>query len=244
MVFFLFLLIQFFTFGILAVILRNLLSRHVTGASGHLQVLTEESTRKLEDAKKRMEEAQQHYQATVMKAREEAEKIKQDAFKEAQATKDEMVRQARQQSEVITSQAQNAGEALVKEIQGQIENAALTQAHQIVQQLLQGGLSEETHRHWVEELVKNGFNGLSRMNVAEDLKSVTVVSAFPLGPDQKSLIHKRIKEKLKYEIPLHETVDPALVAGVKITLGGIVIDGTLKFKIQEMVRHVHRTSDK
>lgn len=244
MIFFLLLGVQLVIFGILAVILRSVLTKHITGASGHLQVMTQETAKKLEEAKKRMEEGERHYQESLNKAKEDAEKLKQEAVKQTTAMNEEMVRQARQQSEAITKQAHEAAQAMMKEMDENIQNAALEQSHRIVQQLLEGNLSEESHRHWVEELFKNGFDGLGRMNIATDLKIVEVVSAYPLTPDQKSSVQKRVKEKIKKDVPLHETVDPTLVAGLKMTLGSVVIDGTLKFKIQEMVRHVHHESHK
>ncbi len=40
------------------------------------------------------------------------------------------------------------------------------------------------------------------------------------------------------EVPVLEEVHPELIAGLKITLGSLVIDGSLKYKIKEVSKDV------
>ena len=48
------------------------------------------------------------------------------------------------------------------------------------------------HEAWVEALSKHGLEELDRLNVAREVKAVTVVSAYALTDGQKTEIEKKI----------------------------------------------------
>ena len=229
-------LIQIAIFGGLALLLRHLLTRQMTSASGHLQALTEECTKHLEEAKVKREEAQKYYDEMLVKTREEADQIKLKLMEEGQKDKEEIIRQARLQSEEITDRARAAAETLSREWDRKVEERALEKAGEMVQELLKGKVAEETHGYWIQQLLKNGFDGLKRLHIQEDAKEAEVVTAFSLKPKEIQSIEARLTENLGRRIALKEKVDPNLILGLRLTLGNIVIDGSLRSKIQSWVR--------
>ena len=42
---------------------------------------------------------------------------------------------------------------------------------------------------------------------------------------------------------LSESVDKTLIMGVKVVLGSVVIDGSLRFKIKETLKHARNSSN-
>jgi F0F1-type ATP synthase delta subunit len=68
------------------------------------------------------------------------------------------------------------------------------------------------------------------------VKDVKVVSALPLTAGQREKLHTRLKEKLGKDVVFHERVERLLVAGVTITVGSMVFDGTLASKISRSAR--------
>jgi F0F1-type ATP synthase delta subunit len=56
------------------------------------------------------------------------------------------------------------------------------------------------------------------------------------------LLQRRLKEKLGREIRLSESTDERLVAGLTITLGSLILDGSLASKVREAARQaIHET---
>jgi len=49
-------------------------------------------------------------------------------------------------------------------------------------------------------------------------------------------LSKKLKSLLSTDIPIKEEVDPRIVAGMVIHIGSLVLDGSLKNKIQEKAR--------
>ena len=231
------LFIQLVVFGLLMGLLIFLIKKHMVSASSHIQELTEDCGKKLADAKKKMDEANAYHNEVVAKAREEGEKEKQKLIQEGSQQKEEMLRQGRKQSEEITNRANVAAENILNELNQKIEVQSLKKTAEIVERLFAGSMKEETHSQWIAELIKNGLNDLKRLNVSEDIHEIQAVSAFPLKPAERTSIKTDLSHKLGKNLEMKEQVDPQLILGLRLTVGRIVIDGSLQSKIQELLRN-------
>ena len=233
MIFFLLLFIQIAIFGALIFLLRHLLKRHIGTASSRLEVLTQEATNKLIEAKKRMDEANAHYEQVLTKSKEDAERSKQQLVDEGFKVKQEMLDQAHKQSEEIMHRAKMAAEAITEELEEKIKQEAIKLTYALVKQVLSGKMSEETHAYWMVEILKGGFDGLAHLNISGDVKEAELVSTFPLKSAEKALLLEQLKKKVGKSIQIKEKVDPELILGFRLTVGSVVIDGTLKNRIEE-----------
>jgi len=237
MIFFVLLFVQISIFGALIAILRYVLKRYFGTASNHLETLTQECTAKLAEAKKRMEEANTQYQNVLTKAKEDGERLKQQFSEEGIKAKEETLNQARGQSEEIVARAQTAASILKEEMEQKVNQEATKKTLLLVRQLLTGKMSQETHSHWISELSKSGFDGLNRLNISDDSKEIEIVSAYPLKPAEKTMLLAPLKQKFGREIPMKEKVSPELILGVRLTIGNVVIDGTLQYRIEEAIKN-------
>jgi len=243
MIIFQLLLAQILVFGVLVMVMRYFLKRNIGSASSHIQELTRDCAQKLEEAKKKMEEANQYREKVLADSKEEGERLKQQLIQEGRQVKEEMLQQARQQSEDIVRRAQASAENLMAELEQKIDSRSAVKASEMVKKLLVGKLTEEAHAGWIEELVQNGFDGLSRLNLPDDLREAEVVTAFPLKPSEKSLLKDRLSEVTGRTIHLKEQVDPELILGVRLTMGRVVIDGSWRSKVEEYLGHAQDTNN-
>ena len=71
---------------------------------------------------------------------------------------------------------------------------------------------------------------------AEQEKSVDVdvTSAFALSTEQQDKLAKVLSARLNREVRLHAVEDPALIGGVVIRAGDLVIDGSVRGKIAKL----------
>jgi F0F1-type ATP synthase delta subunit len=189
--------------------------------------------RKEEELKKKFDEAEKHYHGTVDKARKDSEEIKQRIVKEAEEMREKTITEAQQQSEDIIRKAEKTNEMLKREIEKQISKAAIEKACELVQQTLPSQLQEETHTKWIEGLIEGGMEKIDRMHIADDVKHVEIISAMPLKTAQKADLKKKLKEKLKKDFDINEKTDPKVVAGMRVKIGSVILDGTLFNKIKE-----------
>jgi F0F1-type ATP synthase delta subunit len=84
---------------------------------------------------------------------------------------------------------------------------------------------------------------LNKAQVCQEVKQAKVVSAFALTEKERSEIKHRLKECLGREFNLEEEVCPQLVAGLVINLGSLVLDGSLRYEIQEAARDVRSRAE-
>ena len=69
---------------------------------------------------------------------------------------------------------------------------------------------------------------------AESSATAEVVSAFPLDDDHKQAIGAALERRTGREIMLDCKVDPALLGGAVIRIGDLVIDGSIRGRLDKM----------
>ena len=146
------------------------------------------------------------------------------------------MKDARRQGEDIIANAHKAKEQAMEEVGARVDELAQQKASELLNELLTAEMSESLHQIWVKELIKTGLEDLGRLNLPEDVKMIVVQSAFPLSAEQKNAMHKKFVAVFKKDIPLTEELSPDLIAGVRIRLGSVLVDGSLQFKIKETAR--------
>ena len=217
-------------------IFRRVMTQNVVLATQHLEELNQEYTKKEQEANRQLEEAQVRSQELISRAKNEAEKLKMEIIRNAEKERDSIVQQARTHSEEIIQQADKSRQQLLSELDERIAKEAIKKACELIQDTLPEHFKQLVHTHWVEDLIQSGFAKLERLRIPENIEAVEVVSAFTLTEEQRKNLTKKIKATLGREISLKEEVDPKIVAGLVINIGSLVLDGSLKNKIQEKAR--------
>lgn len=216
--------------------LRRLLSRNLTDATSRLQNLSADYLNRQEELKQRMSESERQYQERIARAKVEAEQLVAEARQEAEASRTKTLEQAHREGERIVQQAREAAEALRKELDREIEHRAIERACELIQEVLPGQLRETVQSPWLDELIHNGLSQLDAVKADDHLQEVRVVSAFPLNDRQRASLRQWLKHTLGKELPVNETVDERLVAGLTITLGSLVLDGSLSSRVRQAAR--------
>lgn len=69
---------------------------------------------------------------------------------------------------------------------------------------------------------------------AERIADVTVTSAAPLDEAQRARISAALERRLKRTVRLHCATDPALIGGAVLQAGDLVIDGSLRTRLERI----------
>ena len=230
-------------FAGLVVGLRYLMGRYAATTTAHLHGLSQDYLKKQEELKKRLEEAERHYQEQLSKTQEAAQLLKTQALNEAETARRQSLEQARQEAERIVQQAIQAREALQQEASKSIEGRAIERACELVQAVLPAALREAAQGTWLDELLDNGALAKESLTIREAVREARVVSAAPLSAAQRARLQARLRALVSQELTIQETVDPALVAGLTITLGHLVLDGSFASKLKEAARHARHAAE-
>jgi F-type H+-transporting ATPase subunit delta len=68
----------------------------------------------------------------------------------------------------------------------------------------------------------------------EGVVDVTVISAAPLDEGQRRTLSDALAKKLKREVRLHAEIDPKLIGGAVLRAGDLVIDGSLRSRLERI----------
>ena len=73
---------------------------------------------------------------------------------------------------------------------------------------------------------------------AEGVADVTVTSATPLSEQQAQVIGAALGRRLKRQVRLHTEIDPALLGGAVLRAGDLVIDGSVRGRLERIARDI------
>jgi F0F1-type ATP synthase delta subunit len=232
-------LLQVVIFTVLIFVLRSIMSQNVTSATKHLDDLNSEVGKKEEEISRRLQEAEQKSQDLLAQTQTESQSAKEKVLQEAQAEKERILAQAREKSEELIQQADKSRQLLISEIEERVTRQAIAKACEIIQQALPESFKQEVHSRWFDDLMARGFTQqLEKLPVPDDLKDLTIISAFSLTKPQQGVLKERLAAAFKQDIHFKEEVDPMLVAGLIIKINSFILDGSLKNQIKEKVKGV------
>ncbi len=242
MLFLPFIVLQIVIFIALVVVLRRALSRNLTEAASHLQGLSADYSRRQEELKQRLQEAEQQYTERMAKVKTEAEQLMTQAKQEAESSRGKLLEEARSESERIVQQGLESRNALRKELEQAMEARAIERACELLRELLPEELRREVQARYLRELIQDSVGQLGQLKTDESLSQAKVACAYPLDAAQRDDLSRWIKERVGRELTLVEEADGQLIAGLMITLGSVVLDASLASKMRQVVRRVQQTS--
>ncbi len=231
-------IVQIVIFIGLILILQRIITRNVTSATKHLEELDQEYSRKEAEVDRRLEQVKEESEKLLTQAREEAEKLKAQILKEAESEKDKIMKQARGQSDEIIQQADRSRQQLISEIDERIKKEAIEKACELIQLTLPDQFKQDVHAQWTEELIESDLGQLDRLRIGEDVNEARVTSALALDEKQRKTLSEKLKDILGRDVTIKEEIDPKVVAGLVITIGSVVLDGSLRNRIKEKARNV------
>jgi F0F1-type ATP synthase delta subunit len=146
------------------------------------------------------------------------------------------VEEARAKAAEVMKQAEKSRDQFLAEMDERVTKESIVRTCELIQDTLPEEFKKLVHSQWVSELTKSGFDKLAKLNLPEDIKEVKISTAFELSEPERVPLHKKIREIVGKDAAITEEVTPKVVAGIVIAIGSLVLDGSLKNKIQEKAR--------
>lgn len=224
-------LVQVVTFILLAIGLRMLLFSHVSLEKKRLQLIADESSKKIDALRAQIEEAKTEYQRTIAKAKEDARKLIADAQKEAEELTAGNLQETRQQTDKMVKSTQARKESMEREMKSEVMRKGIYLSKVIIKQAFTADSLGATHDVMIEEISKQ-IDNIDLTQMSEDITEAEIVTIFPLGEQIKEMLKKQLSSKLNKNIELKETIDDSVVAGILIKLGSFILDGSLANKLR------------
>lgn len=233
------LIIQTITFVGIFFLLRFLFSRHLNAALERLNTLHEENLVKEQQLTEELRRAKEEGDAEIKRAKDEAALIIEEAHNEGTRLRMNLEGQAKIQADKIVADGSIEAERFKEKCMKDTEAHSLDLAMQLVQQLLSEKDKENLQQEFISEIISE-IAKLSKDQFAITSDRVKVSSSQLLRKDQKENLQKVLKEKTGVEMIFEESLKEDLIGGLIVEIGGLVIDGTLKNKLQRILPHFRK----
>jgi hypothetical protein len=224
-------------FGIVMImIITRTVKTQLVGQTSQLDLQQAALDQKDAEISKKLEDLKRQSQEIIANAQKEALAHKEALEKQLLQERAKVMAEAHQQADEVIKQADNARLALMAEMNNRIDERAVVKAAELLSSAMPENIRRDIHQAWFEALLSSSYDQLDRLKIPEGSDQVKVVSAFALSDDQRQRLKDKLQEKLGFNITLVEELDAAMIAGLVVSIGSLFMDGSLKFKIEEVAR--------
>ena len=211
----------------LIVALRLLFARHLRAAMVRLQDLQEEALVKEAQLKEELHRAQTERAAEVEKGRQEAKLIMEAAARQAETGRATAEAQARQERQKLLDGGRAELAKLRVTLGAELEQRALQLALEILGDTLTRE-GKDALQHALMAEILDELAGVARDRFAVPVETAAVTSSVPLTAPERARLQQLLTDKVGRAVALTESVDPALVSGLVVRVGALVIDGSFR----------------
>ena len=120
------------------------------------------------------------------------------------------------------------------EIEGRVKKEAVKELGSTANPITSNFLQVLIDRGRITEFPEIARAFAERVAAAEGRLEVEAVTAVPLPDDLRSRIVDEIARKTGRSVDLTESVDPEIVGGLVLRIGGAVVDGSVRHRIEEL----------
>ena len=231
--------VQVVLFAILALVLRRVVLSDTLKAVAQLRQVESEVGRKEEAMRRRLEENEQDFQRKTAEVQEEFRKARETAEKELAKARANLVEESKKERDRIIAEAEKHKDRLRQELLREADKQAVDYAIQIFGMVFSDRVNGELNRGFVEELLA-ALEEVDGDSISVDASAVELTASHPLADDLREQVCGLLRRKFRVESAIREQVDPNLIAGIKIKLGSLEIDGSLRNRMSEAIEEARK----
>lgn len=181
-----------------------------------------------------------------------------DIDNEIEARLEEAYQKAQSESQALLDETQKEAERIIRDAEKEAEKRQRLEMEELHQELVDTILKisaevlskttpDKTHEILIEELNQEIWDmGKSDMpqvrtirdSLAERTPTVNVVSAKELSPDQQRSLVRTFSALADRNVNMEITIDPELIAGLRIRMGDLVVENNLSVELEELKSEV------
>lgn len=230
-------LIQLVTFVVIILVLRLLFGTQLKSALNRLQILQQESMEKEEILNKEIERARTQSQNEIARSKEEARLIIEAAKKKSEKIQQEASERSDIQCQKALADAVEKAKRRESEILSQVEAKAVALADELIRQIFTAKSQEAFHHQLIDDLLEE-MEKIDPVRLTSEAVSAEVLTPLPLSQEEGGRLSALLNSKINHPISLEIKIDESLVMGLVIRLGGLVVDGSFRNKLDKILTQI------
>jgi len=230
---------QLAIFGLIVMAIKQILLRDTMKAVTRLRDAEGELAKKEDTIRKRIEDNENEFRRKNAEAQDALVRGREAMEKELARTRETLVEEAKKERDRILDEATRNKEKLRMELVREMETRTMEYAGKVYELVFSEDLGSRLDNACIEELlIALGEMDASSITVQAD--AVGVECSRPLDAAHKQKLQEIIEQKFSTSLSVRETIVPDLVAGIRIKLGSLEIDGSLQNRFREAIQQLKR----
>lgn len=227
-------LLQAVVFAVIVIGIKQLLVRDTVKAADKLREAEAELGKKEEAVRKRIEENEAEFRRKSAEAQETLSRAREAMEKELAKSRESMMDEARKERDRIVDEAVRGKEKVKQELIREAEAHTLEYAGKIYEMVFSSDLGKKLDHAFLDELLV-ALEEMDASSITIDAPAIEVSCSHPLEDSHKVRVRDIVTKKFGATLAVHETIEPELIAGVRIRMGSLEIDGSLVNRFREAI---------
>ncbi|WP_200763737.1 F0F1 ATP synthase subunit delta [Nitrosophilus alvini] len=208
--------------------------RYIKDKIEEIEKKEKEVQKLLEEYKKRVKEAEELKKRAIKEAKEEALKEKKRILKEA---KEEAAKEF-EKTKAILLEEENR---ILQNIKKRSREFAILYTENLLSSIADENLHKITVKKFIKKLSSESFKELEQIKkkIQKRECKAEIISAFGLDSSEQEEILSKLEEILGCSgFDIESKTDPSLIAGVKIRIEGLSLDGSLRGMVEKIAESI------
>lgn len=230
-------LFQVAVFVVLVLGIKQFLLKNTLKAATKLKDAEADLNRKEEAVRKRIEENEAEFRRKSAESQDALVRARETMEKEMSKTRDTLLEEARKERDRILDEATRNKEKLRQELVREAQVQTLDYAGRVYEMVFSAEIGRTLDRVFLDEL----FAALDEMDASSitiSAPAIEVTSSHPMEITQIQRLKEIVLRKFEVSLDVRETVAPELIAGIRIKLGSLEIDGSLRNRFGEAIEQL------
>jgi len=227
-------LAQVAVFAVMVVVIRQLLLRDTMKAVAKLREAESELGKKEDTIRKRIEENEAEFRRKSAESQQELGRAKETLEKELGRTRETLVEEAKRERDRIMDEAQRNKERMRQELARDMEAKTLDNTGRICDMVFSEEMGARVDQAFIDELLA-ALEEMDSSSITIAAEAIEVGAGRPLSPATKDRIKDLVARKFGVSLEVRETAVPELIAGIRLKLGSLEIDGSMQNRFREAV---------
>lgn len=145
--------------------------------------------------------------------------------------KEAILNKARQEAEEVITKAQGSRDTIRRDIERTMELKIIDYSSKILSDVLSNSARQGLDKYLAVEFVEK-LKNVDMTKISPEVQSADLVTATPSEQKFHADVEAVLLDKLKRKIMLHPKTDQAVLGGVVLQFGNLLLDGSLKSSIR------------
>jgi len=228
-----FVIAQVIIFSVIIVVLKRLIFQDTTSAINRINKLDTITREKEKLLSAKLDETEKYLESRKKELADEETRLKKEAQRAATQLQEDIIKTARSEAEDIIKKAQASREKIKVEAQIEAEGKMIEMCREILGKVFTTTVQTQLNEQLVQEFLAD-LEQADLGRVGSDVAKVQLVTGRSLTEETKKIIKKILDNKLGRPVELEFAEDHALLGGVTMKFGTMVIDGSLAEHLKEV----------